>query len=238
MSTYAWVDLGAVLFPFLFSFHPRLRFYRNWPALFIGVVGMMALFVPWDALFTHAGIWGFNAEHVWNVRACGLPIEEWAFFVCVPYACLFTYHCFKVLGVKDYLGKYTRSISIVLIVLLVAVALCNWQRTYTSTAWAVCAIWIAFTAFIQRAPWLGRFYLTYLVLLLPFLAVNGILTGTGLERPVVWYDNTENLGVRILTIPVEDIFYGMFMVGLVTTIYEVVLARRGEHPSVGRALAT
>ncbi len=233
MSTYAWVNLCSVLVPFLASFHPRLRFYRNWWALFPGIALMMALFIPWDAAFTRAGVWGFNPEHVWNARVLNLPIEEWLFFICIPYCCVFSYNCFDVLGVKDHLGRHARTISVVLVFGLLAIALWNWPRAYTFTAWTLCALWIAFTAFIQKAPWLGRFYFAYAVLLLPFLVVNGILTGTGLEREVVWYDNAENIGLRILTIPVEDVFYGMLMVGLVVSVYEALLARRGKQRAVG-----
>lgn len=232
MSTYAWVDLCSVLVPFLASFHPRLRFHTRWWALFPGIALMMGLFIPWDAMFTQAGVWGFNSEHVWNARPMHLPIEEWLFFICIPYCCVFSYHCFHVLGVKDHWGHHARTISGVLVIVLLVVALWNWSRAYTLTAWTLCALWIAFTAFIQKAPWLGRFYFTYAVLLLPFLVVNGILTGTGLKREVVWYDNAENLGLRILTIPVEDVFYGMLMVGLVVSVYEALLARRGEQPAV------
>ena len=41
--------------------------------------------------------------------------------------------------------------------------------------------------------------------------VNGILTGSYIENQVVWYDNTENLGIRLFTIPLEDIFYAFNM---------------------------
>ena len=70
-----------------------------------------------------------------------------------------------------------------------------------------------FTAiFIFKIKWLFRFYVIYGILLLPFLIVNGLLTGTGLASPVVWYNPSEIYGVRILTIPVEDIFYGMDLI--------------------------
>ncbi len=226
MSTYLWVDLASVIVPFLFSFHPRIRFDRQWRAFWPAALGMMGLFIPWDALFTAAGVWGFNPEHVLGIYPLGLPIEEWLFFLCIPYACLFTYHCFHVLGVKDPFGRSARAISAVLIIVLLSIALFNWQRAYTCTAWMLCAVWILFTAFIQRAPWLGRFFVTYLVLLLPFLVVNGILTGTGLQNEVVWYNADEILGLRILTIPIEDVFYGMLMVGLTVSLYEIVIARR------------
>jgi lycopene cyclase domain-containing protein len=232
MSTYAWVDLCSVLVPFLAGFHPRLRFHRHWRALFPGIAVMMGLFIPWDAAFTRAGVWGFNPEHVWSIRLLGLPIEEWLFFICIPYSCVFSYHCLHVLGVKDYWGRHARAISAVLVIGLLSTALWNWSRAYTFTAWTLCALWIAFTAFLQKASWLGRFYFAYAVLLLPFLVVNGILTGTGVEHGVVWYDNAGVLGLRILTIPVEDVFYGMLMVGLSVSVYEVLLARMGEQPAV------
>ncbi|MBP7514584.1 MAG: lycopene cyclase domain-containing protein [Flavobacteriales bacterium] len=232
MSTYAWVDLCSVLVPFLASFHPKLRFHERWWALFPGIAIMMVLFIPWDAAFTRAGVWGFEPEHVWSVRLLHLPMEEWLFFICIPYCCVFSYHCFHVLGVKDHWGRHARTISLVLMVGLLTIALLNWSQAYTFTAWTLCALWMAFTAFIQKAPWLGRFYFAYAALLLPFLVVNGVLTGTGLDRPVVWYDPAENLGLRIGTIPVEDIFYGMLMTGLVVSVYEALLARRGEQAAV------
>ncbi|QTE41193.1 MULTISPECIES: lycopene cyclase domain-containing protein [Mucilaginibacter] len=48
---------------------------------------------------------------------------------------------------------------------------------------------------------------------------NGLLTGTGLENLVVWYNPAHIIGVRILTIPVEDVFYGMNPILLNVMIY-------------------
>jgi lycopene cyclase domain-containing protein len=73
--------------------------------------------------------------------------------------------------------------------------------------------------------WLGRFYLGYVVSLIPFLMVNGLLTGSFLEEPIVWYNDAENLGLRIGTIPVEDSVYMLLLLMMNTTIYEWLKAK-------------
>jgi lycopene cyclase domain-containing protein len=66
----------------------------------------------------------------------------------------------------------------------------------------------------------------YLFILIPFLIVNGILTGSGIEEPVVWYNDNENLGVRVATIPVEDAFYGILLLVMNVSIFEWLQRKR------------
>src|SRR5690349_12042868 len=100
MSThlyYLFVNLGCIIVPFLFSFHPKLMFYKQWKLFVLGIAAMMAIFIPWDIYFTSTKVWGFNPEYILGCYIGSIPVEEWLFFICIPYACLFTYHCFKVL---------------------------------------------------------------------------------------------------------------------------------------------
>jgi lycopene cyclase domain-containing protein len=59
-----------------------------------------------------------------------------------------------------------------------------------------------------------------LIILVPFFIVNGILTGSFIAEPVVWYNNLENLGIRLFTIPIEDIGYAFNMLFLVVFLNE------------------
>jgi lycopene cyclase domain-containing protein len=48
--------------------------------------------------------------------------------------------------------------------------------------------------------------------------VNGVLTAI----PIVWYNNAYNLGIRLYSIPVEDVVYSMAMLLLTITVYELL----------------
>ena len=63
-------------------------------------------------------------------------------------------------------------------------------------------------------------FLSYLFILPFFFLSNGILTGSFVSEPIVWYNDLENVNLRIFTIPVEDAFYGFLLVLLNILFYE------------------
>ena len=79
---------------------------------------------------------------------------------------------------------------------------------------------------------MGKFYRFYFWHLIPFFIVNGILTGTGIDQEVVWYNNTENLGIRMGTIPVEDSLYSLSLMLMNITILEYLKARYNKHNQI------
>jgi lycopene cyclase domain-containing protein len=89
----------------------------------------------------------------------------------------------------------------------------------------ICIHWPCLIVYVLKfrfkITWLPQFLMTYLVLLLPFFIVNGLLTGTGLASPIVWYNNAENMEIRLLTIPLEDVFYGFGLLFLNVFFFEI-----------------
>ena len=209
---YLLLDLGSLSIPFLFSFHPKLKFYKKWKSLFLAIPITMLIFIPWDVIFTQQEYWGFNEAYLLDIRILGLPLEEWLFFICIPYACVFThyalFHYFPKLKLNVPTAKW---ISYLLIILLTLLTILNYDKRYTffNFLYAITLLPIVLKTNIEL---LRKYYLTFLVMLIPFFIVNGILTGSFIENEVVWYKKNEIFGLRLFTIPIEDTIYAFTLI--------------------------
>lgn len=69
----------------------RLGRIRHWRLLLIAIACAATPFVLWDLWATHTGHWRFDSGQVLGARLLGLPLEEWAFFVVIPFAAIASY---------------------------------------------------------------------------------------------------------------------------------------------------
>lgn len=212
MSLYFWLDILSISVPLLVSFHPRIRLHHYWKSLFSAIALSMIPFIIWDIYFTIHKYWGFNPDYLSQTYILYLPVEEWLFFICVPYACVFTHEALMVLTKNAHLTtKTTKIITFLLLLVFGLVLAFYFDLAYTAVN-MIFGIIILLLAYRYNPGLLSSFYLTFLVMLIPFFIVNGILTGTGIENEVVWYNNDENLGIRMLTIPIEDSVFAFSLI--------------------------
>lgn len=182
-------------------------------------------YIFWDSIFTSLNVWFFNEAYVVKQTFLhNLPLEEVLFFFLVPYCCTFIYECIRSYFPTLKSTNKSEAILFFIGVFLLIISLFTSQLYYTFYTCIFLAAFI-FIFFIFRKSFLSfnsaAFLISYLIILIPFLIVNGFLTAI----PVVTYNNAENLAVRIYTIPVEDIFYGMLMVMMNIAGYERLLKR-------------
>lgn len=222
MYLYLGLNLLTISYPLAQSFEKRLQFFKGWKGLFAGIACVGSVFIAWDVWFTSMGIWGFNPTYLTGVSIGNLPLEEWLFFLTVPYACVFIYEVMNHFVKRDLLGRYSSRMAVVLALLLLVVAAMPGYLWYTDLTFTLAAALLLLHGLWWKPPWLGRFFLAYGVVLVPFVLVNGVLTGTGIDAPVVWYNDAENLGIRLATIPIEDCVYNLLLLLGVVTIYEKV----------------
>jgi len=188
--TYLLVDASCLLVPFVCSFHPAIRFHREWKFVALPALFTATFFLIWDAIFTAHGVWGFNPNYVLGIYVYNLPLEEVLFFFCIPYACVFTYFCMRQL-VPSLLNRNFSVASVLIGLALIVAAVVNYERAYTFSALGLCGLLIL-VVWISMRELLALFFVSYLLVMPFFLLSNGILTGTFLESPVVWFDNTES----------------------------------------------
>ncbi|MFN7116902.1 MAG: lycopene cyclase domain-containing protein [Saprospiraceae bacterium] len=216
---YFYLHLFALSCVLPMSFERKIHYYKYWKALFPALLIVAVVFLAWDSYKTYAGVWGFNPEH-YTFLVGNLPIEEWFFFITFPFASIFIYESLNYYIKKDPLVKAEPYITPLLIVLFTTVGLVYWSHAYTATTFIVCGGFLLYHYIYVTPRYRSRFYAGLLVGYLPFILVNGALTGTFTEQPVVVYNPEEYLGIRFLSIPLDDFAYNFILEFSVITLYE------------------
>lgn len=225
-SLYLLLDMATLFFPLLLSFDKKVAFYKQWKYLFPAIAVTALVFIAWDVYFAWQGVWQFSNAYTLGFRILGLPFEEWLFFLSVPYACVFIYEVCRVYIGKPVWARGGRVLAGAAAVLLIGLGIVFHTRIYTCFNFCLAGLLLAWQAWRGRYSYLGVFWLAYLIQLLPFLLVNGILTGSFIASPVVMYNDAENLGLRIFTIPLEDMVYSLSLLLLPVSILELLRSRK------------
>ena len=197
-----------------------MNFIRFWKPFFLAIITVGLFFIIWDIYFAYQNVWGFNDDYLIGIRWFKLPLEEWLFFLLIPYASNFIHYSLEYFFPKLELSKKaTQGISIILFAVSLGVFTWNLDKIYTASSFGLFALLMLFQMLFQW-KYARRFYLSFIVIYIPFFFVNSALTGSYSEKPVVFYDNTENLGIRLGTIPVEDSFYCFALLYSITLVFE------------------
>ncbi len=232
MSLYAWLMLGSLLGPLALSFDKKVAYYKRWIPLFIGIILNGILFIVQDGMFARDGVWGFNNQYVWSHRFYYLPIEEWSFFIIIPFASVFIYECLKAYITNEPFKHIKNAITWFFLVFTFMMALFNSDKTYTFYNCLIASLLLCIHVLFIKSKWMGYFWLAYFIHLIPFFIINGILTGAATPEPVVWYNEQEIIGIRLYTIPIEDTIYALTCLLLPITVMEFICARTASKQAI------
>lgn len=223
-TLYLLLDGLTILFPFLLSFDKKVAYYKSWKYIFYAILIIGIPFVIWDMLFTKWEIWGFNSTYLTGLNIGNLPIEEVLFFVVVPYACVFIHACVKAYFPTAKLTKFNNVFYLVFAAFNLTMLVVGFGNYYTTTASVIALLVIL----LLKKSSLNITYIpiSFLIALIPFFIVNGVLTGSGIDAAIVWYDDTQNLAVRMFTIPIEDSVYGWTLIAMNIYVVEYFLQKK------------
>lgn len=212
--------LGTIAGPLILSFDKKVHFYTYFKPLFKAIAIVAASFIIWDEYFTQKGIWGFNPDYLQGIYIGRLPIEEILFFILVPYACVFIYEVLKAYFPTIKLDKFAKYFAWGMAGTSFILAVSYINNWYTASACILAFMLTIALYFRKKEAWYPQFVFAYLVAVIPFTVVNGILTGMATPEPIVWYSESHIIGPRIITIPMEDLFYNYDLLILVVYFFE------------------
>lgn len=234
MSAYGWVIVCSFIGPLMLSFDQKVAFYKNWLYLFPSILIVGMGFILWDEAFTQLGVWGFTPKYLFGIYLGHLPLEEVLFFLVIPYNFIFIFRVLqayfpnrKSLVTKRILAWTIGTSSLMMILFngggQFFFSTLNNAHYYTLSASAFAFI---LTLFTFKKTWFGDFALSYLICLIPFFIVNGILTGSITDEPIVWYSEQHIIGWRMGTIPFEDLFYNYDLLLPLTLLFHYFWGKR------------
>lgn len=216
---YTGLLLIILAIPVLLSFGPKIQYYSKWKYLFPAILLTALVFVFWNVRFTQVGIWNFNPEYTLGINYMKIPLEEWLFFLVFPFFSMFIYEGVKSFSPSPKSDKLLAAFSLILTVAFGLISYLFRQHAYTFFTFLILTVYLGYTIFRNRfRHHLSHFYLTYVVCLVPFLIVRGILT----SLPVIQYHPDHIIGAHFLSIPTENFGYFFLLLLMNTTIYETL----------------
>lgn len=220
MSLYFIILLGTIAGPLFLSFDKKVHFYTYWRYIFFATFIVAIPYIIWDVLFAEWGIWGFNTGYLQGINIGNLPLEEISFFLLVPYAFLFIHEClnayFPKLQAKKVSSYFAYSFSTLCLVMTVL----YFPKLYTSVVCLLALVLTGYFFFYKKVKWYPQFILAFFIVQIPFFFVNGAITGMFTPEPIVWYNEAEIVGLRWVSIPMEDSIYNYGFLILVFYFYQ------------------
>lgn len=177
-------------------------------------------FLIWDHAVTDV-FWSFNPLYTTGWKVGNLPIEEVLFFLTVPYACIFVW---------DILSQKVKDTYVSIFYPIALLSLTFWGvymgiqgLWYTASVYLLLPVSVLLDMILQTQLFRNKtFYLFLLIVVGLTLVFNGYLTA----RPVVTYNTDLKTNMNIFSIPIEDIIYGICLIGLHAMVYERVKKER------------
>lgn len=205
------------------GFKYKIGFFSKLKYLVPAVLFSGAIFIIWDLRFDERSIWRFNPDFLLGINILRLPIEEWLYFIAIPFLGVSIYEYVKQRFYDFEHPNTFLSISLALFILFGVIAYFSREKMYPFFTFFLSAIYLGYTIFRNRfKKHYSKFYLTYFITLIPFLIISVVYT----RLPVIEYNPLHYFGIHIYTIPIEN-FASLYLLLLMNiTIYEYLIERR------------
>ena len=213
---YLIFNIIVIAGPLIFGMLKPYYFIHRWRNAFISIIVVGTPFIIWDSLVTGTH-WMFNQAYILGIYFFNLPLEEWLFFLTVPFACLYTWEMISKHSNDQSIEKIKHVRKWLYLMIIPGIVLFAYGLEYTGLVFIFLTISVLIDQILKTDLIVKKRFYYFLAMIIGFtLIFNGFLTW----RPVVLYGEEFQIGFRIITIPIEDFGYGIALLFLNTSIFE------------------
>ncbi len=210
-SCFLLIDAGMLAALLTFLIAGRKIYGVRWKSALPAALLTATVFVAFEIFFVHSGIRWFNADRVLPFRLLGLPLEDWLFFLTASFFCHFAGIFAEIRFPTPTGASKNGRVLLQLSGILLLLCLLNYHRTYSFLCFGGGGLCLVATYVLNRKfNWIApeRLILTYGICILPVLIVDLTLTAS----QVVMFNEAEITGLRLYTIPLEDLACPLVMI--------------------------
>jgi lycopene cyclase domain-containing protein len=219
--TYLLVNLGLLLFSGLVFSNRQINFAGQSKFIILAVlINVFAFSVPTEFL-TQLKVIVFNPPYLSGMTLWELPIEELLLSLLLPLSGIAIYLFLNMRYKDNSLEKYSLALSNMMLGVCIAMLYFGHQKLYTLFTFSILLVFLLYIEYVNKIRFMYKFYRAFLVSLLLFYTVYGILTSI----PVIQYTTEETLNFNFSHIPFESHFYYMSMLLLSVYLYELFKSR-------------
>lgn len=219
--TYLFVDLGLLLFAVILFSGKQLNFANQSKFIILAIlINVFAFSVPTEFL-TQLKVIVFNPPYLSGMTLWELPVEELLLSMLLPLCGLAIYLVLNLRFPDNNLEKYSLALSNMMLGLCIAMLYFGHQKLFTVFTFSILLVFLLYVEYINKIRFMYKFYRAFLVSLILFYIVYGLLTSI----PVIQYTTEETLNFNLSHIPFESHFYFMSMLLLSIYLFELFKSR-------------
>ena len=209
--------LVVIAGPLCLSFEHRIQYVKKWSIAAAAAAIAGVPYLIWDLLVTGKH-WNFNPNYILGLKFWKLPIEEYLYFITIPWACLFIWENILFYQKRKEIASGKRIYHIFPGIFFIC-GIISLVLNKEYTAYALFSLGLSL--FLDKQLGISLWKLNHTYLYLGFIVLSiFIFDGYLTARPIVTYGETFYSGLRVITIPIEDFIYGTGQLLLVTAVYE------------------
>lgn len=219
---FLFLTLGLIVFPYFLHLDKKILNKETFKATISASLVSAIIFSAITLAMQLAGLLFFNIDSTIGVVIGHIPLELYLLNFSFSFAAVSVYQYFNIRFPKNDLQKYSLAVSNLLLGLCVAFLFFGYTKWYTLLTFATLAIVLFSIEYIGRLRFMYKAYRAFLVMLVPFYLVYGILFWNG----VLHVAENQLTGMFVAKIPIENHFVALSMLLVSVYIFEFLMRKR------------